>query len=225
MRRLLLATTAIGALVLAPALALAQVQSNGPAGAIQEQPQNQQPKAPQGGKPVTQKPAPLAPGKSAQTETPPASQQPQRLQGQAQPQKEPGSQQRLQGQAEPSRNAQAPQELQGQAQQQGAPQHVQGQAQPRQGAAASAHGQVQVTQRQRTEIRQRLAHTRVDRIEHPRFSVSVGAEIPRSVHVEVLPPAIVDVVPEYQGFDYVMVGDEILIVDPDSMQIVAVIPA
>jgi hypothetical protein len=41
----------------------------------------------------------------------------------------------------------------------------------------------------------------------------------------VLPPEIVEIVPEYQGFDYVMVGDEILIVDPGSLQIIAVIPA
>ena len=57
MRRLLLATTAIGALVLAPALAIAQVQSNGPGGATQEQPRDQEHKTPQG-KAVTPTPAP-----------------------------------------------------------------------------------------------------------------------------------------------------------------------
>ena len=228
MRRLLLATTAITALALAPALAVAQVQSNGPSGAVQEQPGKQEPNAPKGGKPVPVKPGPSAPGKSAQTQTPPATQQQpqhqQRTQGQAQPQlQQPGGQPHLQGQA-PQQGA--PQQR---AQNQPQPPATGAQQQQRSTGTASTQGsgraaQVHVTEQQRTQIHERLAHTRVDRIEHPQFSVSVGAEIPRSVHVEVVPPEIVEVVPEYQGFDYVMVGDEILIVDPDSLQIVAVIP-
>ncbi|MGH7124239.1 MAG: DUF1236 domain-containing protein [Stellaceae bacterium] len=224
MRRLLLATTAITALAIAPALVFAQVQSNGPSGAIQEQPPNKEHKAPPG-KAVTPAPGPTAPGKSVQTQTPPT-QQPQRMQGQAQPQpqqKEPGGQQKLQGQTQT---------------QQGGSQHVQGQPQqPTTGAApqrqtgtastsSGARGQrVQVTQQQKTQIHERISRLRVERIDHPRFSVTVGTVVPRSVHIEVLPPEIVEVVPEYQGFDYVMVGDEILIIDPYSLQIVAVIPA
>jgi hypothetical protein len=33
----------------------------------------------------------------------------------------------------------------------------------------------------------------------------------------------VQVVPQYEGYDYIVVRDQILIVDPDDMQIVAVI--
>lgn len=239
MKRLLLMTTAIGALALAPALAIAQVQSNGPSGTIQEQPRDQQQKAPQG-KAVT--PMPGASGKSAQTQTEPTPapqqgqpQHQQRMQGQAQPKKEePGDKTRMQGQAQPQMEKPGSQpKLQGQMQPSGQ-QHVEGQAQPATGAqqrstgtastSKGAGGKVQVTEQQRTQIHERISHVRVQRIDHPQFSVTVGAEIPRSVHVEVLPPEIVEVVPEYQGFDYVMVGDEILIVDPGSLQIVAVIP-
>jgi hypothetical protein len=35
----------------------------------------------------------------------------------------------------------------------------------------------------------------------------------------------VSIVPEYRGFDYTLVGDSILIVDPVTLEIVAVIPA
>jgi hypothetical protein len=35
----------------------------------------------------------------------------------------------------------------------------------------------------------------------------------------------VSIVPEYRGFDYILVGDSILIVDPVTLEIVAVIPA
>ncbi len=256
MRRSLLSTTAIAALVFAPALAVAQVQSNGPSGAIQQQPRNQE--HVQGGKPA-QGPTQTAPGKSAQTQTPapnkrmsqgepqsPGGKAPQRqqLQGQAQPQgtrehKAPVQQGQAQPQTQGSREhgrmqqqAQTPrgnQGVQGETQeQQGAPNKVTGTEQHQSGAVSTqgkAGGHVQVTEKQRTEIHQRLAHFKADRIEHPQFSVTVGAEVPRSVHVERLPPEIVEIVPEYQGFDYVMVGDEILIIDPDSLQIVAVIPA
>lgn len=235
MRRLLLATTAISALAFAPALGLAQVQSNGPSGAIQEQPRNQEHGTPKGGKSMTPAQGETAPGKSAQTQAPQKTEQPQRLQGEAQPEPQgKGKQQRLQGQAQPEPQGRTEQQrVQGQTQPNG-PQHMQGQAQPRgtqqnrtgtAGVSGGAQGHVQVTQQQKTQIHERLAHTRVERIEHPQFSVRVGAEVPRSVHVEVLPPEIVEVVPEYEGYDYVMVGDEILIVDPDSLQIVAVIPA
>jgi hypothetical protein len=38
-----------------------------------------------------------------------------------------------------------------------------------------------------------------------------------------LPPDVVQIVPQYEGFDYVVVGEQILIIDPNSMEIVAVI--
>ena len=40
-----------------------------------------------------------------------------------------------------------------------------------------------------------------------------------------VPEDVVEIVPQYEGYDYVMVGDEILIIDPNSLDIVAVIEA
>jgi hypothetical protein len=57
------------------------------------------------------------------------------------------------------------------------------------------------------------------------FDITAGARVPRDVHVAVLPEDIVSIVPEYRGFDYILVGDSILIVDPVTLEIVAVIPA
>jgi hypothetical protein len=45
------------------------------------------------------------------------------------------------------------------------------------------------------------------------------------VHVVVLPEEIVRIVPEYRGYEYFLVGDEIVIVDPRTLEIVAIIPA
>jgi len=41
----------------------------------------------------------------------------------------------------------------------------------------------------------------------------------------VLPSDIVSIVPEYEGYRYFVYEDEIVIVDPDTLEIVAVIPA
>jgi hypothetical protein len=32
-------------------------------------------------------------------------------------------------------------------------------------------------------------------------------------------------VPEYRGFDYVLVGDQLLIIDPHTLEIVYILPA
>jgi Protein of unknown function (DUF1236) len=85
---------------------------------------------------------------------------------------------------------------------------------------------VQLSQDQRTRIQAVIGKEHAPRFsgsEH--FDTTVGARVPRDVHVAVLPEDIVTIVPEYRGFDYIVVGDNILIVDPATLEIVAVIPA
>jgi len=36
---------------------------------------------------------------------------------------------------------------------------------------------------------------------------------------------IVEIEPQWRGYDYFLVGDEVVVVDPDTFEIVAVIPA
>jgi Protein of unknown function (DUF1236) len=85
---------------------------------------------------------------------------------------------------------------------------------------------VQLSEDQRAQVK-----TIVTRGNAPRFNgnvdfdVRVGTRIPRTVHFVALPEDIVRIVPEYRGFDYVLVRDEILIIDPDTLEIVAIIPA
>jgi hypothetical protein len=85
---------------------------------------------------------------------------------------------------------------------------------------------VQLSEDQRSQVK-----TIVSRGNAPRFNgnvdfdVRVGTRIPRTVHFTALPEEIVRIVPEYRGFDYVLVRDEILIIDPDTLEIVAIIPA
>jgi Protein of unknown function (DUF1236) len=57
------------------------------------------------------------------------------------------------------------------------------------------------------------------------FSVTIGEAVPRTVHLNTLPAPILEYAPQYRGYEYILVGDDILIVDPRTLRIVAVIAA
>jgi hypothetical protein len=104
----------------------------------------------------------------------------------------------------------------------------QGQAQQGGGVTTGRSGRtsVQLSEDQRIKIKDVIVRDRnVARVNSANFSVSVGAKVPRDVHVTVLPSEVVMIVPEYRGYDYVLIGDQLLIIDPDTMEIVAILPA
>jgi Protein of unknown function (DUF1236) len=89
-------------------------------------------------------------------------------------------------------------------------------AQGRSGAATS----VQIDAQKQERIRTTLASTKVENISHADFSVSVGTRVPERYQFHPLPTEIVDIVPEYRGFDYMVVDNEIVIVNPSTREIV-----
>jgi hypothetical protein len=91
----------------------------------------------------------------------------------------------------------------------------------------SARGEsVQLSESKRTQIKKLIVKDRsVPRVNSSNFSVSVGTALPHDVRVAPLPSDVIRVVPEYRGFDYVLVRDQLLIIDPDTMKIVAILPA
>lgn len=92
-------------------------------------------------------------------------------------------------------------------------------------APASRGGSAQLSQDQRTKMQTMIGHNNAARFTgNVNFNVTVGAAVPRNVHIEVLPEDVVQIVPEYQGFDYIVVGEELLIVDPRTLEIVAIFP-
>lgn len=81
----------------------------------------------------------------------------------------------------------------------------------------------QVTNVQETKIRQTIKAGDV----HPvqvNFNVGVGVAVPASVALRPLPPAIIDVVPGYEGYRFFVAPGQIVIVDPLSLEIVAILP-
>ena len=57
------------------------------------------------------------------------------------------------------------------------------------------------------------------------FDVRPGVRIPRGFHLYSVPSDIVTVVPAYRGYRFFYYEDELVIVDPVTLEIVAVIPA
>jgi hypothetical protein len=83
---------------------------------------------------------------------------------------------------------------------------------------------VNISGEQRTEIKQVIKTENVEHVEHVTFNVDVGTSIPHSVHLHRLPPKIVKLVPAYDGYEYFVLADgRIVIVDPDSYEIVYIL--
>jgi hypothetical protein len=102
---------------------------------------------------------------------------------------------------------------------------VPGQAQQNGTSGRAGGASVQLSQDQRTKIKDVVVRDRnVARADSVNFNIRVGVAVPRTVHVAVLPAEVVTLVPEYRGFEYVVVGDQLLIIDPNTMEIVAILP-
>ena len=79
---------------------------------------------------------------------------------------------------------------------------------------------------QRTKIRETVLHaSNAPRVAHVDFKVDVGIVVPKTVHVVAVPETVVEIHPAWRGFLYFIVGDQIVIVEPASLKIVAVIAA
>ncbi|MCP1965557.1 MULTISPECIES: DUF1236 domain-containing protein [Bradyrhizobium] len=81
-----------------------------------------------------------------------------------------------------------------------------------------------VNDQQRTRISASISHLNVQPLANVNFSLSVGTAVPRDVRLQPLPTEVVEIVPQYRGYDFVLVKDEIVIVEPSSYKIVAVMP-
>jgi len=98
-----------------------------------------------------------------------------------------------------------------------------------------------VSEDQHSQIKVAIARGNVPRVDRRelKFSVSIGSRVPRNLRFVTLPDEILRIVPQYRGFDYFIISyrtkdpgggdyffvkDELLIIDPQSFEIVAIIP-
>jgi hypothetical protein len=103
----------------------------------------------------------------------------------------------------------------------GHPGAMQGEAQGRSGRSV---GSTTLSPDQRTRLHGIITGGDLRRIDHADFALSVGTRVPNTVTFYDIPETIVDIVPEYRGFEYIIVRDDLVIVDPETLEIVAVLP-
>jgi hypothetical protein len=88
-------------------------------------------------------------------------------------------------------------------------------------AGASA----KLSSEQRTKITTVIRDQHVAPVTDVNFSISVGTRVPRDVSFHPLPMEIVSIYPDWRGYEFILVRDQIIVVDPRTFEIVAVLDA
>ncbi|GMP12755.1 DUF1236 domain-containing protein [Bradyrhizobium sp. TM239] len=92
------------------------------------------------------------------------------------------------------------------------------------GSQAAAQSDVNLNRQQETKISTSISRLNVRPVTNVNFSLTVGTVVPRDVHLSTLPPDVVEIVPQYRGYSFALVKDEIVVVDPATYKIVTVLP-
>jgi hypothetical protein len=91
-----------------------------------------------------------------------------------------------------------------------------------QGAAGTS---ASLSTEQRTTIRTAIQKQNVRPVTNVNFSISVGTRVPRNVRFYAVPTQLVTFYPSWRGYQYFLVGDQIVVVNPRTHEIVAVLDA
>ena len=97
-----------------------------------------------------------------------------------------------------------------------------GQSQTTVGQAGAA---AKLSTEQRTQITTVIRDQHVQPLNNVNFSISVGGRVPREVRFHPLPREVVTVYPEWRGYEFVLVNNQIVVVDPRTYEIVAILDA
>ena len=79
------------------------------------------------------------------------------------------------------------------------------------------------TTEQRTQITTVIKQQNVRPVTNVNFSISVGTRVPRDVGFHPLPAQIVTIYPDWRGYEFFLVSGQIIVVNPRTLEIVAVI--
>lgn len=90
--------------------------------------------------------------------------------------------------------------------------------------AAGARGAVNMTTEQKTQVRTVIREkVKAQPVTNVNFSISVGTRVPRDVRYYPVPAEVVSIYPQWSGYHFILVNDQIVIIDPASFEIVYVI--
>jgi hypothetical protein len=93
-----------------------------------------------------------------------------------------------------------------------------------QSSQTNVNANVNINDQQRTRISQSITRLDVKPLTNINFSISVGTVVPRDVRLATLPPDVIEIVPQYRGYSFFVVKDEIVIVEPSTYKIVTTLP-
>lgn len=101
---------------------------------------------------------------------------------------------------------------------------TQGQATTGQGAAAGA---ARLSNEQRSQIAAVIQAQDAKPLDagEVNFAISVGSPVPRHLHFYSVPQRVAEVYPAWKGYRYILVGDQIVVIEPTDYVIVAVLEA
>jgi hypothetical protein len=74
-----------------------------------------------------------------------------------------------------------------------------------------------------TQISSAIRQERVEEVTNVNFDISVGTRIPTSVRFHTLPSRIVEIYPEWRGYEFILVRGRYIIVRPQTHEIVYII--
>jgi hypothetical protein len=90
---------------------------------------------------------------------------------------------------------------------------------------AAAGGSANLSTKQRTTIRTVIRQQNVQPATNVNFSISVGSRVSDNVHFYPVPAELVRIQPHWRGYEFFMVGNQIIVVNPQTRQIVDVLEA
>lgn len=98
----------------------------------------------------------------------------------------------------------------------------------KQGTAGTQSGamrtsNVSLTTEQRTTIRSKVLTGSAPRVTNVNFDIRIGTVVPRTVRIAPVPATLVEIEPTWRGYMYFVYADEIIIVEPRTLEIVYVL--
>ncbi len=69
-----------------------------------------------------------------------------------------------------------------------------------------------------------MKNAKVDHVAKIAIPLTVGAEVPRNLHFYPFPKEVAEIAPEYGSYFYVVAAEKIVVIDPLSYRIVAILP-
>jgi hypothetical protein len=75
----------------------------------------------------------------------------------------------------------------------------------------------------RTQITSAIKQEKVEEVTNVNFNVSIGTAVPAGIRYHPMPPRIVEIYPEWRGYDFILVHGKYVILRPQTHEIVYII--